>query len=60
MTPDDQVISVSSERRAAASRFSGVSAGPVADACSLLQPVQCDIPNKAIRKLSVTRASGKG
>ena len=37
------VISVSSERRAAVLHRSGMNATPVADACGLLQPVQCDI-----------------
>ena len=40
----DQVIGISSERRAAAPYLSGMSAEAViADACGLLQPVQCDI-----------------
>ena len=39
----DQVIGIPGERRAAVPHRPGMNADPVADACSLLQPVQCDI-----------------
>jgi hypothetical protein len=43
MTAHDQIIGVPSERRAAVPYFPGMTAGFVADACGLFQPVQCDI-----------------
>jgi len=43
MAAHNQVVSVSRERRTAAYHVPGMTAGSVADASGLLQPVQCDI-----------------
>ena len=43
VTAYDQVIGISSERRATVPHLPGMNTGPVTDACGLLQPVQCDI-----------------